>query len=231
MKIRENKTCYISKRQRKVFSKIAGIADVRKNFFLTGGTALSVFYLHHRMSEDLDLFTKNAVNLSEIDQQLNLFFKNKITLIKASPQFRSYLIDGIKIDVVVDELSLSGTRPVTQIDSHAINIDTIENIASNKLTCLVSRFELKDLIDIFFIKTLVWKNSKRAFATSYGLARQKEGLLDDPAQAAFQIEQNLQSNKPLFKQRKSLTKKPVSWQELETNVKALISQLYSMQKW
>ena len=27
-----------------------------KNFFLGGGTALSEFYLHHRLSEDLDFF-------------------------------------------------------------------------------------------------------------------------------------------------------------------------------
>jgi predicted nucleotidyltransferase component of viral defense system len=26
-------------------------------FFLTGGTALSAFYLHHRYSQDIDLFT------------------------------------------------------------------------------------------------------------------------------------------------------------------------------
>ena len=27
-------------------------------FYLTGGTALSRFYFHHRLSEDLDLFTE-----------------------------------------------------------------------------------------------------------------------------------------------------------------------------
>lgn len=28
-----------------------------KNFYLTGGTALAAFYLHHRYSEDLDFFS------------------------------------------------------------------------------------------------------------------------------------------------------------------------------
>ena len=28
------------------------------NFYLTGGTALAAFYLQHRLSEDLDIFTR-----------------------------------------------------------------------------------------------------------------------------------------------------------------------------
>jgi len=30
-----------------------------KDFFLSGGTALSEFYLKHRLSQDIDLFTTN----------------------------------------------------------------------------------------------------------------------------------------------------------------------------
>lgn len=30
-----------------------------KRFYLTGGTALAEFYLKHRLSEDLDLFTQD----------------------------------------------------------------------------------------------------------------------------------------------------------------------------
>ncbi|MFA0732219.1 MAG: hypothetical protein LKKZDAJK_002880 [Candidatus Fervidibacter sp.] len=32
----------------------------RRDFFLTGGTALAAFYLFHRRSEDIDLFTLGA---------------------------------------------------------------------------------------------------------------------------------------------------------------------------
>jgi predicted nucleotidyltransferase component of viral defense system len=32
---------------------------IEEKFFLTGGTALSVFYLHHRLSNDLFSFYKN----------------------------------------------------------------------------------------------------------------------------------------------------------------------------
>lgn len=38
----------------RLFSKTA----LKEHFFFTGGTALSVFYLHHRISEDLGFFTE-----------------------------------------------------------------------------------------------------------------------------------------------------------------------------
>jgi len=33
-----------------------------KNFYLTGGTALSEYYLHHRISEDLDFFSEREID-------------------------------------------------------------------------------------------------------------------------------------------------------------------------
>lgn len=37
-----------------------------KNFYWTGGTVLSVFYLHHRRSRNLDFFSDAPVNYNEI---------------------------------------------------------------------------------------------------------------------------------------------------------------------
>jgi predicted nucleotidyltransferase component of viral defense system len=36
---------------------------VGRYFFLTGGTALAAFHLHHRLSDDLDLFTLDNLAL------------------------------------------------------------------------------------------------------------------------------------------------------------------------
>ncbi len=40
---------------------------ITDRFFLTGGTALSEFYLHHRLSEDLDFFSTLDVSTQDID--------------------------------------------------------------------------------------------------------------------------------------------------------------------
>jgi predicted nucleotidyltransferase component of viral defense system len=45
-----------------------------QRFYWTGGTALSEFYLHHRLSEDIDLFTE----YEEVNQLLIHAFLKKI---------------------------------------------------------------------------------------------------------------------------------------------------------
>ena len=66
-KIEENKNCYVSTEQRNILLKLATFPTIEEYFFLTGGTCLAVFYLHHRISDDLDLFTYVPLDLSEID--------------------------------------------------------------------------------------------------------------------------------------------------------------------
>lgn len=53
------------KRKNRIFTKIQedfifefSKTEFKEIFYLTGGTALSVFYLKHRLSEDLDFFTE-----------------------------------------------------------------------------------------------------------------------------------------------------------------------------
>jgi len=46
----------LSKNQKKLLVAIANSKMVTDNFVLSGGTALAEYYLHHRLSEDLDFF-------------------------------------------------------------------------------------------------------------------------------------------------------------------------------
>jgi len=43
------------------------------SFYLTGGTALSEFYLNHRYSEDLDFFSEREFEIKDV----TLFIKSK----------------------------------------------------------------------------------------------------------------------------------------------------------
>ena len=93
---REDKGCYVSTAQREVLMGLAGHPDVAKDFFLTGGTCLSVFYLHHRVSEDLDLFTRNPVPLSEIGFWIKSRWPGETVPIRETAEFLSLLIDTVK---------------------------------------------------------------------------------------------------------------------------------------
>jgi predicted nucleotidyltransferase component of viral defense system len=65
--LKEDKNCYASLAQREIIVELIKHNILKDDFFLTGGTALSVFYLHHRRSNDLDFFTLKPIDLSEID--------------------------------------------------------------------------------------------------------------------------------------------------------------------
>ncbi|MEK7458532.1 MAG: nucleotidyl transferase AbiEii/AbiGii toxin family protein, partial [Patescibacteria group bacterium] len=43
--------------QHKLLECAAQSSGIVDTFYLTGGTALAEFYLHHRLSEDLDFFS------------------------------------------------------------------------------------------------------------------------------------------------------------------------------
>ena len=141
MLIKEDITCYASKTQEDVFGIISRNNLVSEHFFITGGTALSVFYLHHRISQDIDLISTDHRDLSIIHETLKRIFMDDLVIIKSSPEFYSYLIREVKVDFVFDPLSIAGTRPVINLMSGAkISVDTLDKICSNKLCTMVSRF-------------------------------------------------------------------------------------------
>jgi hypothetical protein len=113
-----------------------------------------------------------------------------------------------------------------------IFVDTLDNIASNKLSAVATRFEAKDIIDFYFINKIAWKGSKQKhFLACYEMARKKEALLDDPAMAAYQIEELL--NRVLSEKEKILPpmRKKVDWNSFEENLRFYIALLYRMEKW
>lgn len=182
----ENKTCYASPVQREVLADLIVHPDIEKNFFLTGGTALSVFYLHHRLSDDLDLFAKDFSDLAEIGSWIYTRWPRESVKIKETSQFLSFLIKDVKVDFVVDPLSTDEERTRYLFDAgHHLLIDTINNIVSNKLCTVVSRIEPKDYIDLFMIL--------KSFPVIeindiYQAGRLKDAIFDDPPTAAFQLE-------------------------------------------
>jgi predicted nucleotidyltransferase component of viral defense system len=124
-------------------------------FFLTGGTALSAFYLQHRYSQDLDLFTLDRdafdrVPLYVADSAATL--TASVASLQIAPQFRRYRLSCKGESVVVDFVR----ELVPQISQEknsfeGILVDTLEDIAANKVCTLLSRAEIKDYIDIYFL--------------------------------------------------------------------------------
>jgi Nucleotidyl transferase AbiEii toxin, Type IV TA system len=128
-----------------------------QRFFLTGGSALGLFYLDHRRSFDLDLFTSDEVEGKEV-QNLVLGVASRIgadcRALRTAPDFHRFRLtrgdERETVDVVVDRAPQLDAQKVT---FDGIRVDTIREIIANKqLTTLLSRTETKDVVDLYFIE-------------------------------------------------------------------------------
>jgi len=125
------------------------------NFFLTGGTALAAYYLHHRYSEGLDLFTLDHDALDAMERELPVVareigcawrIKVKVT------DFRMFLVDRpgeptLKLDLVRD----AGTQFGEHQRFGNVIVDAPLNIAVNKVTAIFGRTATKDFVDFYFL--------------------------------------------------------------------------------
>lgn len=126
-----------------------------RRFFVTGGAALAGFHLHHRRTADLDLFT-TSVDLDQADEALRAVaqeiggtIENKET----APTFRRRLVkrgrDRVMVDLVVDHTFQ--VDPEKQLFGD-IRVDPPEEILANKLCALLSRSEIRDLVDVYALE-------------------------------------------------------------------------------
>lgn len=186
---RENKEFYASARQRGVLLGLLTHPTIEQSFFLTGGTALAVFYLHHRISDDLDLFTRTPMALSELDSWIRIQRAGTCVKIKEAPDFLSFLIEEIKVEFVIDPLSNSDQRASVEFENgRHLQVDNVRNIISNKLCAMVSRQEPKDFIDFYCLSKLY---PAIDLDSIYQDARRKDAIFEDPPTAAFQLEEGL----------------------------------------
>ncbi|MFH2004008.1 MAG: nucleotidyl transferase AbiEii/AbiGii toxin family protein [Bacteroidota bacterium] len=138
---------------------LALIDSAKTGFYLTGGTALSRFYLHHRYSDDLDFFQNMSPTFdNDLSEIINVLLKEQEfefeVLIKSEKYFRSqlhYEDISIKMEFINDVPYHFGELKTFELFS---KVDNIYNILSNKITAIIDRDEPKDFVDILYI----WKN-------------------------------------------------------------------------
>lgn len=151
-----------------------------QRFFLTGGTALSAFYLAHRDSKDLDLFTLEELNLVTLENIIQAIAKKTGAKVVAKVRSNSYC------EIYLENKKQNWTQRidiVKEIPKHfgkivnveGARVDSLENIGSNKILAIFGRLEIKDYVDLF----LILKNTKLTFAKLFKLAQQKDlGLFE-----------------------------------------------------
>jgi hypothetical protein len=130
--------------------------SLTKLFYLSGGTALTVFYLFHRKSEDLDFFSE-----TEFDPLITYTFLRKIkTKLKIKKidlqQTFNRNIYFLYLGALKKPLKVEFTYyPFKQIEKGknvgSLNIDSVLDIAVNKAFTISQNPRTRDFIDIYFI--------------------------------------------------------------------------------
>lgn len=150
-----------TREQKIILDQIKQSEFLRTRFYFTGGTALSTVYLHHRYSDDLDFFSEERFDnqtiftlveewakendftlearFSEVVYMFNLIFNNHAQL---KVDFGYYPYKRLKQGEIIDD----------------IEVDSLLDIAVNKLLILSQRTDVKDFVDLYFLlkKFTVW---------------------------------------------------------------------------
>ncbi|MBI3985042.1 MAG: nucleotidyl transferase AbiEii/AbiGii toxin family protein [Candidatus Levybacteria bacterium] len=142
-------------RQKQFLELVSQNPYLTKNFYLTGGTALSAFYLHHRESHDLDLFSEKEIYLPKIRQFLDAN-KRLLGLVKIDHNpflgLQSFLLTYKNKDLLkVDFNFYPYPRIEKGIKWKNIAVDSEIDIAANKIHTISTRARTRDFIDLFLL--------------------------------------------------------------------------------
>lgn len=160
----------------KIFSR----EPLFKDFFLAGGAALSVFYLKHRFSDDLDFFTEADGLVPQIFPRLDTALKKEGIKLEAKRRFETFIEayaskrkETVKIDLAQD--APFRLKPAVFQKSLGIAVDNKLDIACNKFSALFDRHDTKDFVDIYFL----CQEGHFTFDKLYQYAKEKHIGLDD----------------------------------------------------
>src|SRR3989338_3682651 len=146
---------FLNKEQKSILDGLKENQLIRSNFYFTGGTALSEFYLQHRYSEDLDFFSENI-----FDHQLILSMMNNLKR-KYKFRFESESVEqvymfylefqsGIQIKVDFNTYPYKRLKKGSLING--IYVDSLLDIAVNKLLTITQRNDMKDFVDFYYLE-------------------------------------------------------------------------------
>ena len=127
--------------------------EISEPFFLSGGCALSWGYLEHRRSKDLDLFSRESVNLEDLDRTLERLLSShgmRLSKIRSSSTFRRFQVETVTETTLLDFVTEDPTEIASPNIKDEVRLDSLIDIAVNKVIAL-DRTEAKDAVDLFLL--------------------------------------------------------------------------------
>lgn len=155
------KISILTKEQKNVLDELVKNEFFKSQFYFTGGTVLAHYYLQHRYSDDLDFFAENKFNnltilslVEELGKKLNFNFQSRFA--EVVYRFDLEFKNGIKLKV---DFGIYPYKRVEKgLDYKGFAIDSLLDIAINKLMTVNQRTDIKDFVDLYYLlkKFTIW---------------------------------------------------------------------------
>lgn len=155
------KISLFSKEQKLIFDQVKKSPFLCSNFYFTGGTALSCFYLKHRYSQDVDFFSEKKFDKETILSEVKNWAKQYKFVFRSQWQEVVYIFTfnfpnqaALKVDFGYYPYK----RIAKGISYEGLTIDSLLDIGVNKLASVNQRSQVKDFVDLYFLlqKFTIW---------------------------------------------------------------------------
>ena len=122
-------------------------SSIFKSYFLVGGTALSL-QIGHRISEDIDLFTRQDINKDEIIDFMDKKYAGNFQITNIQNSILQMIVNDVKVDFVKYDFPL-----IEEVfNEEGIRYLGKKDISAMKLLATANRGDqAKDFIDVFFL--------------------------------------------------------------------------------
>lgn len=144
----------LSDNQKKVLWLLSKEKIISDNFYLSGGTALAEFYLNHRLSEDLDFFSEKEFDGEAISVIFKKIQKDAgIKSVKYEQSFnRNLFFLELENDFIKTEFTyFPFPRIEREVNADNLQIDSLLDIAVNKIFTIYQKPRSRDFIDLYLI--------------------------------------------------------------------------------
>ena len=166
--------------QARVLEILFTTEQIQRAYYFTGGSALSEFYLQHRESDDLDLFTRVGRNIRKDYREVaRVLDREGLEILsgREGDEFVRFFVrgndetgKGLKVEFCRDAgAQMSPAKTIADVI-----VDSFEDIAVNKVCAIYGRTEVKDFVDLFFIL----RESEFTLDYLVGRAKEKEAAFD-----------------------------------------------------
>ena len=175
------KTSILTKHQKEFLELVVKEPYLVKNYYWTGGTVLSEFYLKHRESYDIDLFSEKEVHLPSVNKFVGIAgakLEAKKIIHRRFLGLHTFVFELKDYELKVDFNFYPHPRINVGGKWKSLAIDSLEDIAANKIHILSTRPRERDFVDVYF----VLKEKKLGLRRLIDLARAKFDWPIDPIQ-------------------------------------------------